>query len=109
MRPRALVGLVASYDASTVAIRVNSCIPNLRIFAEIRFTTRAVIKYDTYCAPCTGVLERRRGRFWAEVWQFLMVTLGFFVAAVSWLFVDYLPHRALERWEGQRPARDRFG
>ena len=40
-----------------------------------------------------------------EVWQFLMVMLGFFVVAVLWLFVVYLPGRTLERWEDQRPGR----
>jgi hypothetical protein len=35
-----------------------------------------------------------------EVWQFLMVVLGFLVVAVLWLFVVYLPGRTLERWEG---------
>ena len=41
----------------------------------------------------------------AEVWQFLIVILGFFVAAVLWLFVVFLPGRTLERWEDQRPGR----
>jgi hypothetical protein len=41
----------------------------------------------------------------SEVWQFLLILLGFFVAAVLWLFVVYLPGRTLERWENQRPGR----
>ncbi|MBA3615591.1 MAG: hypothetical protein H0W52_05610 [Rubrobacteraceae bacterium] len=42
----------------------------------------------------------------SEVWQFLMVVLGFFVVALFWLFVVYLPGRTLERWKDQRPGRD---
>jgi len=41
----------------------------------------------------------------SEVWQFLMVVLGFFVVALFWLFVVYLPGRTLERWEDRRPGR----
>lgn len=41
----------------------------------------------------------------SEIWQFLVVVLGFFVAALLWLFVVYLPGRTLERWEDQRPRR----
>ena len=41
----------------------------------------------------------------SEVWQFLIVLLGFFVAAALWLFIVYLPGRTLERWEDQRPGR----
>ena len=41
----------------------------------------------------------------AEMWQFLIVCLGFFVAALLWLFVVYLPGRTLERWEDQRRGR----
>jgi hypothetical protein len=41
----------------------------------------------------------------SEVWQFLMVVLGFFIVALLWLFVVYLPGRTLERWEDQRPGR----
>ena len=40
-----------------------------------------------------------------EVWQLLMVVLGFFFIALFWLFVVYLPGRTLERWEDQRPGR----
>ncbi|CAA9459360.1 MAG: hypothetical protein AVDCRST_MAG58-2263 [uncultured Rubrobacteraceae bacterium] len=41
----------------------------------------------------------------SEVWQFLMVVIAFFVVALSWLFVVYLPGRTLERWKDQRPGR----
>jgi hypothetical protein len=41
----------------------------------------------------------------AEIWQFLIAILGFFVVALLWLFVVYLPGRTLERWEDQRPGR----
>jgi hypothetical protein len=43
----------------------------------------------------------------SEVWQFLLILLGFFVAAVLWLFVVYLPGRTLERREDQRPGRSK--
>lgn len=39
----------------------------------------------------------------SEIWQFLVVILGFFLAALVWLFVVYLPGRTLERWKTQRP------
>lgn len=35
----------------------------------------------------------------SEVSQFLMVVVGFFVVALFWLFVVYLPGRTMERWE----------
>jgi hypothetical protein len=41
----------------------------------------------------------------SEIWQFLMVSVGFFVVALFWLFVVYLPGRTMERWEDQRPGR----
>jgi hypothetical protein len=41
----------------------------------------------------------------SEIWQFLIVLLGFVVVAVVWMFVVYLPGRTLERWEDQRPGR----
>jgi hypothetical protein len=34
-----------------------------------------------------------------------MVVLGFFIVALLWLFVVYLPGRTMERWEDQRPGR----
>jgi hypothetical protein len=45
----------------------------------------------------------------SEVWQFLVILLGFFVAFVLWLFIVYLPGRTLERWEDQRPGRGKAG
>ena len=45
----------------------------------------------------------------SEGWQFLVVIIGFFVAAVLWLFIVYLPGRTLERWEDQRPGRGKAG
>jgi hypothetical protein len=45
----------------------------------------------------------------SEVWQFLIVLLGFFVAAALWLFIVYLPGRTLECWEDQRPGRGKAG
>ena len=45
----------------------------------------------------------------SEVWQFLIVLLGFLVVAVFWLFVVYLPGRTLERWKDQRPGRGKAG
>jgi hypothetical protein len=45
----------------------------------------------------------------SEFWQFLVILLGFLLAAVLWLFVVYLPGRTLERWEDQRPGRGKAG
>jgi hypothetical protein len=45
----------------------------------------------------------------SELWQFLLVLLGFAVAAVLWLFIVYLPGRTLERWEDQRPGHGKGG
>jgi hypothetical protein len=45
----------------------------------------------------------------SEIWQFLIVMLGFFVVAVLWLFIVYLPGRTLERWGDQRPGRGKAG
>ena len=41
----------------------------------------------------------------SEIWQFLIVVLGFFVVALSWIFIVYLPGRTLERWVDQRLER----
>jgi hypothetical protein len=41
----------------------------------------------------------------SEIWQFLMLVLGFFIFALLWLFVVYLPGRTMERWEDQRSGR----
>ena len=45
----------------------------------------------------------------SEIWQFFIVILGFFVVAVLWLFIVYLPGRTLERWEDQRYGRNESG
>ena len=45
----------------------------------------------------------------SEIWQFLLILLGFAVAAVLWLFIVYLPGRTLERWEDQRPGHGKGG
>ena len=41
----------------------------------------------------------------SEVWQFLMLAVGFFVVALLWLFVVYLPGRTMEHWEDKRTNR----
>jgi hypothetical protein len=41
----------------------------------------------------------------SEIWQFLIVILGFFAVSLVWLFVVYLPGRTLERWEDRRRGR----
>ncbi len=61
--------------------------------------------YDTLCVPGTVARATERKILASEVWQFLMVVLGFFVVALFWLFVVYLPGRTLERWKDQRPGR----
>jgi hypothetical protein len=61
--------------------------------------------YDTLCAPDTAARGAERKVLASEVWQFLMVVVGFSVVALFWLLVVYLPGRTLERWEDQRPAR----
>jgi hypothetical protein len=55
---------------------------------------------------CTATVARVVRKVLAsEIWQFLMVVLGFFGVALFWLFVVYLPGRTMERWENQRPGR----
>jgi hypothetical protein len=61
--------------------------------------------YDTVCVPGKATRATERKMLSTEVWQFLMVVLGFFFIALFWLFVVYLPGRTLERWEDQRPGR----
>lgn len=61
--------------------------------------------YDTPCVPGKAPRAAERKILASEVWQFLMVVLGFFIVALSWLFVVYLPGRTMERWEDQRPGR----
>jgi hypothetical protein len=49
---------------------------------------------------CTATVARVERKVLAsEIWQFLMVAVGFFVVALLWHFVVYLPGRTLERWE----------
>jgi hypothetical protein len=67
-----------------------------------------VLKYDTLCVPGKAPRAAERKVLASEVWQFLMVVLGFlgfFIVALLWLFVVYLPGRTMERWEDQRPGR----
>ena len=61
--------------------------------------------YDTLCVPGKATRVTERKILASEVWQFLIVVLGFFVVALCWLFVVYLPGRTLERWEDQRSGR----
>ncbi len=65
----------------------------------------ASLMYDTLCVPgeVPGVAERKV--LASEIWQFLMVAVGFFVVALLWLFVVYLPGRTMERWEDKRTNR----
>jgi hypothetical protein len=60
---------------------------------------------DTLSVPGEATLVRRRRTLTAEIWQFLIVVSGFFVVALLWLLVVYLPGRTLERWEDQRRGR----
>ena len=62
--------------------------------------------YDTSCVPGKATRVTERKILASEVWQFLMVVLGFFVVALCWLFVVYLPGRTLERWKDQRAGRE---
>jgi hypothetical protein len=62
--------------------------------------------YDTLGAPGTVAFGAERKVLASEVWQFLLVVVGFSVVALLWLFVVYLPGRSLERWEDQRPGRE---
>ncbi|HET6659584.1 MAG TPA: hypothetical protein VFH16_06685 [Rubrobacter sp.] len=57
--------------------------------------------YDTLCIPGKAPLAAERKILASEVWQFLMVVLGFFVVAMCWIFVVYLPGRTLERGENR--------
>jgi hypothetical protein len=61
--------------------------------------------YDTLCVPGKAPRAAERKILAAEIWQFLMVAVGFFGVALLWLFVVYLPGRTMERWEDQRPGR----
>jgi hypothetical protein len=61
--------------------------------------------YDTLCVLGKAPRAAERKILASEIWQFLMVVLGFFILALLWLFVVYLPGRTMERWEDQRPGR----
>jgi hypothetical protein len=60
---------------------------------------------DTHSVPGMAARVTERRTLTAEIWQFLIVVSGFFVVALLWLFVVYLPGRTLERWEDQRRGR----
>jgi hypothetical protein len=61
--------------------------------------------YDTLCVLGKAPRAAERKILASEIWQFLMVVLGFFIVALLWLFVVYLPGRTMERWEDQRSGR----
>jgi hypothetical protein len=61
--------------------------------------------YDTLYVPGKAPCAAERKTLASEIWQFLMLVLGFFVVALLWLFVVYLPGRTIEHWENQRPGR----
>jgi hypothetical protein len=61
--------------------------------------------YDTLNVPGKAPRAAERKILAAEIWQFLMVAVGFFVVTLLWLFVVYLPGRTMECWEDQRPGR----
>jgi hypothetical protein len=61
--------------------------------------------YDTLCVPGKATRAAEREMLASEIWQFMLVVIGFFVAALLWLFIVYLPGRTMERWEDQRPGR----
>ena len=65
--------------------------------------------YDTLHISHNYAHATERKVLGSEVWQFLIFILGFFVVAVLWLFIVYLPGRTLERWEDQRPGRNKSG
>ena len=39
----------------------------------------------------------------SELWQFAALIAVFFIAAVLWLFIIYLPARTMEHSEARRP------
>ena len=63
--------------------------------------------YDNFCVRHACATEGED--LGSEVWQFLIILLGFLLVAVLWLFVVYFPGRTLERWEDQRPGRGKGG
>ena len=71
------------------------------------FTAYATTMHDTLCLCSLHgyACAMERKVLGSEVWQFLVVLLGFVVVAVVWMFVVYLPGRTLERWKDQRFGR----
>jgi hypothetical protein len=61
--------------------------------------------YDTPCVPGKATRAAERKILASEIWQFLMLAVGFFVVALLWLFVVYLPGRTMEHWEDKRTNR----
>ena len=61
--------------------------------------------YDTLyvLSKVPGVAERKV--LASGIWQFLMLAVGFFVVALLWLFVVYLPGRTMEHWEDKHTNR----
>jgi len=62
--------------------------------------------YDTLSVPGKTPRAAERKILASEIWQFLMLAVGFSVVALLWLFVVYLPGRTMECWKDQRPGRD---
>jgi hypothetical protein len=60
-------------------------------------------------SPCKARSHDGEEVLGSEVWQFLIILLGFLIVAVLWLFVVYLPGRTLERWEDRRSGRGESG
>ena len=61
--------------------------------------------YDTLCMSGKAPHAAERKVLASEIWQFLMVAVGFLVVALLWLFVVYLPGRTMEHWEDKRTNR----
>jgi hypothetical protein len=61
--------------------------------------------YDTPCVPGNAPRAAERKVLASEIWQFLMLAVGFFVVALLWLFVVYLPGRTMEHWKDKRTNR----
>jgi hypothetical protein len=61
--------------------------------------------YDTLCVPGKAPRAVERKVLASVPWQILMAAVGFFVVALLWLFVVYLPGRTMERWEDKRTNR----
>jgi len=61
--------------------------------------------YDNLCVPDKAIRAAERKVLASEIWQFLMLAVGFFVVALLWLFIVYLPGRTMERWEDKRTNR----